>query len=105
MPRRDYVQDKESIKTFLSEFCKEDDTGKKQFVYAHQLVKIAHREQILITIDLDHVSEFNEELTEAIISNCRRYQAMFSDAIVDLLPSFKEREVPAKDALDVYIEH
>ncbi|XP_053956715.1 DNA replication licensing factor Mcm7 [Anastrepha ludens] len=105
MPRRDYAQDKESVKTFLSEFCKEDNTGKKHFVYANQLVKIAHREQILITIDLDHISEFNEELAEAIISNSRRYAAMFSDAIAELLPSFKEREVTAKDALDVYIEH
>ncbi|CAD7002582.1 DNA replication licensing factor Mcm7 [Ceratitis capitata] len=105
MSRRDYIQDKESVKTFLSEFCKEDDNGKKQFIYANQLVKIAHREQILITIDLDHVSEFNEDLAESIISNSRRYASMFSDAIAELLPSFKEREVAAKDALDVYIEH
>ncbi|XP_014091304.3 DNA replication licensing factor Mcm7 [Bactrocera oleae] len=105
MPKRDYVQDKETVKTFLSEFCKEDDDGKKQFIYANQLVKLAHREQILLTIDLDHVSEFNEELAEAIVSNCRRYASIFGEAIVELLPTFKEREVAAKDALDVYIEH
>lgn len=89
----------------MSEFCKEDDDGKKQFIYANQLVKLAHREQILLTIDLDHVSEFNEELAEAIVSNCRRYASIFGEAIVELLPTFKEREVAAKDALDVYIEH
>ncbi|XP_026848751.1 DNA replication licensing factor Mcm7 [Drosophila persimilis] len=50
MAHRDYVQDRE---TFLSKFGKCDDDGKKQFVYNSQLVKLAHREQVLITIDLD----------------------------------------------------
>lgn len=129
MSRRDYVQDKgkvlwiqlpgrlnnfviffvwnnlEAIKSFLSEFCKQDDDGKKHFIYAQQLVNIAHREQVLLTIDLDHLSEFNESLAEAVMANCRRYTTMFSDIIAEMLPSYKEREVQAKDALDVYIEH
>ncbi|BFF97938.1 DNA replication licensing factor Mcm7 [Drosophila madeirensis] len=105
MARRDYAQDRESIKTFLSEFCKCDDDGKKQFVYGSQLVKLAHREQVLITIDLDDLSEFNESLAEAVIDNCRRYAGIFSDVIAELLPSYKQQEVHAKDALDVYIEH
>uniref|UniRef100_A0A1A9W3H0 DNA replication licensing factor MCM7 n=1 Tax=Glossina brevipalpis TaxID=37001 RepID=A0A1A9W3H0_9MUSC len=105
MARRDYAQDKESIKTFLAEFCKENDEGKKSFIYAQQLVKLAHREQVLITIDLDHLSEYNEGLSEAVINNCRRYASMFGDAITDILPNYKERDVHAKDALDVYIEH
>lgn len=105
MARRDYTQDKESIKTFLGEFCKTEDDGKKNFVYANQLVKIAHREQVLITIDLDHLQEFNEGLAEAVVENSRRYAAMFSDVIMEILPNYKEREVHAKDALDVYIEH
>lgn len=126
MARRDYAQDKgnevktnnmvqhyfiyhflltEAIKAFLGEFCKQDDDGKKHFVYAQQLVKIAHREQVLLTIDLDHLAEFNEGLAEAVVSNSRRYAALFSDVIAEMLPNFKEREVHAKDALDVYIEH
>lgn len=105
MARRDYAQDKESIKTFLAEYCREDDEGKKSFIYANQLVKLAHRDQVLLTIDLDHVSDFNEALAEAAMVNCRRYIALFSDAIADLLPNYKERDVHAKDALDVYIEH
>ena len=95
----------ESIKTFLSEYCKEDDEGKKHFVYALQLVKIAHREQIHLTIDLDHLADFNEGLADAVVSNTRRYATMFSDIIAEMLPTYKEREVHAKDALDVYIEH
>ncbi|EDW17890.1 DNA replication licensing factor Mcm7 [Drosophila mojavensis] len=105
MARRDYAQDRESIKTFLSEFCKTDDDGKKDFVYGSQLVKLAHREQVLITIDLDDLAEFNESLAEAVIENCRRYVSIFSDVIAELLPSYKQQEVHAKDALDVYIEH
>lgn len=95
----------EAIKSFLSEFCKQDDEGKKQFIYGQQLVKLAHREQVLLTIDLDHLSEFNEGLAEAVVSNSRRYAAMFSDVISEMLPNYKEHEVHAKDALDVYIEH
>ncbi|EDX09773.1 GD14135 [Drosophila simulans] len=105
MARRDYAQDRESIKTFLSEFCKCDDDGKKEFVYGSQLVKLAHREQVLITIDLDDLAEFNESLAEAVVDNCRRYTSIFSDVIAELLPSYKQQEVHAKDALDVYIEH
>ncbi|ALC43652.1 Mcm7 [Drosophila busckii] len=105
MSRRDYAQDRESIKTFLTEYCKCDDDGKKEFVYGSQLVKLAHREQVLITIDLDHLADFNESLAEAVTENCRRYASIFSDVIAELLPSYKQHEVHAKDALDVYIEH
>uniref|UniRef100_A0A1A9UP56 DNA replication licensing factor MCM7 n=1 Tax=Glossina austeni TaxID=7395 RepID=A0A1A9UP56_GLOAU len=105
MARRDYAQDKESIKTFLAEFCKEDEEGKKVFVYAQQLVKLAHREQTLLTIDLDHLSEYNDGLSDAVINNCRRYTSMIGDAITEMLPNYKQRDIHAKDALDVYIEH
>ncbi|KAL5290037.1 MCM7 family protein [Megaselia abdita] len=106
MARRDYAQDKDSVKAFLGEFCKVDpDNGKKNFVYASQLVKLAHREQTMLTIDLDDLQEFNESLTEAVKLNCRRYSTIFSDVIMEMLPSYKEREIRAKDVLDVYIEH
>lgn len=95
----------ETIKTFLAEFCKSDDDGKKDFVYGSQLVKLAHREQVLITIDLDDLADFNESLAEAVIENCRRYASIFSDVIAEMLPSYRQHEVSAKDALDVYIEH
>lgn len=124
MARRDYAQDRGKTnakgsgkkynlnniprridQNLLAEFCKCDDDGKKEFVYGSQLVKLAHREQVLITIDLDDLAEFNESLAEAVIENCRRYAAIFSDVIAELLPSYKQQEVHAKDALDVYIEH
>lgn len=56
-------------------------------------------------VELDDVHDYNEELANAIIDNTRRYSNLVSDLIFELLPKYKEREVGAKDALDVYIEH
>lgn len=89
----------------MTEFCKTDNDGKKIFVYSSQLTKIAHREQVGLFIELDDVMDFKESLAEAIIANTRRYINLFSDVVFELLPSFKEKEVVAKDSLDVYIEH
>lgn len=87
------------------EFCVQDISGNKNFKYSTQLTKLAHREQIALFIELDDVHEHNEELANAIIDNTRRYASLFSDIVFELLPTFVEREVIAKDALDVYIEH
>ncbi|RXG67486.1 DNA replication licensing factor mcm7 [Armadillidium vulgare] len=103
--RKDYDQDKELIKRFLAEFHTVDENGKKTFVYASQLMKLAHREQVDITIDADHIGEFDPELAEAIIENTRRYVLLFSEVIFQMMPDYKTREVVAKDALDIYIEH
>lgn len=56
-------------------------------------VKIAHREQVALTIDLDNIADFDPELKEAIEENTRRYAALFADAIQEVLPDYKEREV------------
>lgn len=101
----DYEQDKAKLKEFLSSFTKTDDNGRKNFIYADQLTRIAHREQVAITINLDDVAEFDEDLAEAIQSNTRRYNMLAADAVWDLLPDYKEHDPPARDALDVYINH
>ncbi|XP_013784346.1 DNA replication licensing factor mcm7-like [Limulus polyphemus] len=105
MPTRDYVDDKEKIKTFLAEFYTEGEKGKKDFKYGRQLIKLAHREQVSLTIDLDDVNDHDPELADAITENARRYSSLFADAVYDMLPDYKEKEVIAKDSLDVYIEH
>lgn len=106
--RQFYIQlqtSTETIKNFLMEFCTTDDEGNKIFKYAAQLTRLAHREQVNITIDLDDLAEYNEPLAEAIQLNTRRYVNFFGQVIQELLPNHKEREVVAKDSLDVYIEH
>ncbi len=51
------------------------------------------------------MAEYNESLAEAVQQNTRRYVSFFANVISELLPSYKERDVVAKDSLDVYIEH
>lgn len=47
----------EAIKRFLAEFHEEGADGRKNFKYALQLVDLAHRDQISLTIDLDDLGE------------------------------------------------
>ncbi|XP_006621278.1 DNA replication licensing factor Mcm7 [Apis dorsata] len=103
---RDYTKDREKLKTFLTEFVIVDDiTDEKTFKYRKQLTNIAHREQVDLTIELDDVHEFDDELAMCIVNNTRRYVNLLLELIQEMLPDFKERHIPPKDALDVYIEH
>uniref|UniRef100_A0A8C3SAD7 MCM N-terminal domain-containing protein n=1 Tax=Chelydra serpentina TaxID=8475 RepID=A0A8C3SAD7_CHESE len=79
--------------------------GKKEFPYRDQLVSLAHREQVALYVDLDEVAEEDPELVDAACENAKRYGRLFADAVHELLPQHKEREVVNKDVLDVYIEH
>ncbi len=103
--RRNYEEDKTKLKSFLAEFHVREARDKKRFVYAPQLTALAHREQTALTIELEHLREFDPDLAEAVIANTRRYTLLLSDAVWELLPDYKEREPPARDALDVYINH
>lgn len=75
------------------------------FKYAAQLTNLAHREQVALNVELDDLNEFNENLVEAVMQNTRRYTKLFADVVAEILPTYKERTVVAKDSLDVYIEH
>jgi len=103
--KTDYAALKQKLSEFLSGFATVDDNGRKHFKYAEQLTNLAHREQTSITIDLDDVAEFDQELAEAIAENTRRYVQLAEEAIDELLPNYKEREPSAKDSLDVFINH
>jgi DNA replication licensing factor MCM7 len=54
---------------------------------------------------LEDVAEFDDELAEQIVDNTRRYTLLFGEVIQEMLPNYKEHDVEAKDALDVYINH
>ena len=56
-------------------------------------MKLAHREQVALTIDLDDVQEHDPSLEEAIKENTRRYIHLFSDVVQDMLPDYREKEV------------
>ncbi len=104
---RNYDEAKEKLKSFLAQFhVRDPDNGRKDFVYASQITRIAHREQVGLRIDLAHLQEFDPELAEAVAANTRRYNLLASDAVWELIPDYRERDdVPPRDALDVYIRH
>ena len=56
-------------------------------------VKIAHREQVALTIELDDVAEHDADLCDAVVENTRRYVALFGDIVHEILPNYKEKEV------------
>ncbi|CAK8686982.1 DNA replication licensing factor mcm7-like [Clavelina lepadiformis] len=104
--KRDYAAEKERCKNFLSEFCQDDESGTgKCFKYGQILTKLAHREQVELSVDLDDLQEYDADLSESIQENTLRYQRLFADVVEELLSDYKEREVSHKDALDIYIEH
>ncbi|XP_005104285.1 DNA replication licensing factor mcm7 isoform X2 [Aplysia californica] len=105
MAPKDYAAEKEKVTTFLKEFYRDIGSRKKDFTYANQLTKLAHREQVALVIEGDDVNEYDPDLCEAILENTRRYVQIFSDAVHELLPEYKKKEVQNRDALDVYIEH
>jgi len=100
----DYEAEKDKAKKFLSEFFVQG-AGIKLFKYGEQLLRIAHREQTAMTVEIDDVQESDPELAEAVLKNTKRYTKLFSDAVYEMLPDYKEREVENKDVLDVFIEH
>ena len=93
MPPRDYAAEKEKLRAFLAEFYTDAEDGGKDFKYGQQLVRLAHREQVALTIDMDDVSDHDPELAEAIIENTRRYVQLFAEVVQEMLPDYKEREV------------
>lgn len=104
--RKDYAVEKDRCKRFLSEYCKDDDSGSgKCFKYGETLTKLAHREEVALVCDLEDLVDFDPELSDNVIENTLRYQSIFADVVEELLPDYKEREVTFKDTLDVYIEH
>lgn len=100
----DYSEEKDKAKSFLAEFYIENPRG-KEFKYGEQLVKIAHREQVELLIELDDLAEIDPDLAHRIVENTRRYTNIFADAVDEMLPDYKDREIQHKDSLDVYIEH
>lgn len=56
-------------------------------------VALAHREQVSLFVELDDVAEEYPELVESVCENAKRYSGLFADAVHELLPEYKERDV------------
>lgn len=44
-------------------------------------------------VDLDDMAEEDPELVESVCENTKRYGGLFADAVQELLPEYREREV------------
>nr|CAH8872700.1 unnamed protein product [Trichobilharzia regenti] len=102
---RDYEEDKKKIEEFLRFFSQPDECGDKYFVYSEQLTLIANREQSVLYVSLDDISEYAPELAEAIEFNAVRYQKLFAETIDQLLPDFRTVDLEPQDVLDIFIDH
>ncbi|KAI0780553.1 MCM-domain-containing protein [Trametes elegans] len=103
----DYSAEKERIKQFLSTFTTQDKdlvdgiadidlqddndapSRTKNIKYMQQLQRIANREQQMLVVDLEDISEHERtagELVSRIRRNARRYVALFSEVVDQLMP-------------------
>ena len=42
---------------------------------------------------MDDLAEYDPDLSDGVVENCRRYTSLFGDAVYDCLPDYKEKEV------------
>lgn len=62
-------------------------------IHLCEQVALAHREQVGLFVELDDVAEEYPELVESICENAKRYSNLFADAVHELLPEYKEKDV------------
>jgi DNA replication licensing factor MCM7 len=90
---RNYSEDQEKIKGFLSE--------KK---YMNEVISLCSKDKTSISIHLGDLQEYDAELCDAVLRNSKRYMDLFSNAVFDLMPVKMVEEESKKDCLDIYIE-
>lgn len=56
-------------------------------------------------VDLDDLAEEEPELVENVCENTKRYTALFSDAVQELLPEYREKEVHPPHTLILQLTH
>ena len=67
--------------------------GGKAFKYSKQIRQIANREQISLYIDLNDLASFDQDLADACLENSKRYNEIFYEAIQELIPEYKDKDV------------
>ncbi|GIY59847.1 hypothetical protein CDAR_216811, partial [Caerostris darwini] len=55
--------------------------------------KLAHRLQVMLSIDLHDITEMFEELCDAVIHNARRYTTLSAEIVQERLPNYKIQEL------------
>lgn len=89
------------IKRFLTDFYVDLPEGGKAFKYSKQLRQLANREQVAMCIDLNDLATMDQDLADACLENTKRYNELFYDAIQELLPEYKDKEVEYEDLFEI----
>lgn len=99
-----YTQDKELAVQFMKEFTYVDEDDQIQLKYKKPLTDLANRDVFLMNIELADVEQFNQELCNRIHGNTLRYVKIFYEALDEILPSYKTKDIEMKEPMDVFIE-
>ena len=103
---KDYGSELQTIRNFLTDFYADDpELGGKHFKYQQVLKQVAQRDVAIVHVDIDDVIDTDPDLGEKIQQNVPRYQALFSDAIDEIVVELQGSQIVKKDSLDVFIEH
>ena len=55
--------------------------------------EVANREQSALTIDLGDLASIDQDLADACLENSKRYIDLFYEAVQELLPEYKDKDV------------
>lgn len=103
-----YESDTGRCKRFLEEYVTTGDgiDFENQFSYKDQLLAVANRQSSVVSIEIDHVLEHDEDLGNAIVQNTRRFTELFAQAIDQINMQPTEEAVDQDESiLDVFIQH
>ncbi|TYZ66510.1 hypothetical protein PybrP1_002582 [[Pythium] brassicae (nom. inval.)] len=102
-----YQEEKAKCITFLQNFRSNLDDPSDEPKYARMLQEVANRERKSVPISLDDIQifEHDDEFVRRITRNTRRYIALLSEAIDEVLPVPTRDISDAQDVLDVLRTH
>ncbi|EFP00224.1 hypothetical protein GCK72_019451 [Caenorhabditis remanei] len=105
----DWATEKTKVRSFFDDYYVDNEDGSgKVFPYRDQVFELARREKQAIVIDIDHIKDCDIpdalELSEAIVSNTKRYETIFKDTIADMIQDYLgDKPAPVVDALDAHM--
>ena len=72
------------------------------FKYGDMVRDIANRERVQMEIDLEELTDFDEDLADAVRTNVIRYQRLISAALDELIPKYRSVEHPPVKDLVIF---
>lgn len=98
------AQDLQFITQFLKEYTYVDEHDELIPKYQSSLTDLANRDLLFTHIELADIEKFNQDLVRRIHENTSRYVQIFYQALDDILPSYKTKQLELKEPMDVFIE-